>query len=62
MQPSATDGVVWPGLCVSLFVCHVRESCKMAEPIEMPFRRLTLVAQGVEILTGMGNFGGCSAH
>jgi len=34
----------------------------MAEPIEMPFRRLTLVAQGVEILTGMGNFGGCSAH
>ena len=38
MQSVAIDGVAWSvSLSVCLSVGHVREPCKKAEPIEMPF-------------------------
>jgi len=53
---------------VCLSVGHVREPCKMAEPIEMQFGELTRVSPTNHVLNGVGipkekgQFLGCPAH
>jgi len=47
MRPIATDGVPW-SVCVS--VGHICEPCKTAQPIDMPFGRLTRVGPWNHIL------------
>ena len=55
-------------MCVCLSVEHVRELCKTAEPIKMPFGGLTRVDQetildGVEIPVRQGVIlAGCAVH
>ena len=51
MRSIATDGVAWTVcLCVCLSVGHVREFCKTAQLIEMPFRWLTRVGPRNQVL------------
>jgi len=41
MRPIATDGVAW-SVCLS--AGHVREPCKTAEPIKIPFEWVSRLA------------------
>jgi len=50
MRPIVTDGVAWS---VGGSVCHDREPCKTAEPIEMPFGMLSGVGPRKHVLDGV---------
>jgi len=54
MRPIATDDVAW-SVCrlVCRSVCHGREPCKTAEPIEMLFEMWTWVGRRNHVLDGV---------